>query len=69
MGFIMLLLYITIAVLFFVGMVMLIRYACAKMGLEPIVQTIAMIVVSMLFLVFLIYAFQNGVIQLPRGHL
>lgn len=69
MGFIMLLLYITIAVLFFVGMVMLIRYACSKMGLEPIVQTIAMIVVAMLFLVFMIYAFQSGMVQLPRGNL
>lgn len=67
MGFVLLLLYITIAVLFFVGLVMLIRYACSKMGLEPIVQTIAMIVVAMLFLVFIVYAFQSGMLRIPRG--
>lgn len=60
MVFVYLLVYVALAVLCLVGLVLIIRYGCAKMGFEPIVQTISIIIVAMLFLLFLIWAFQGG---------
>lgn len=64
MNIIILLIYVAIIVLGFVGIVMLLRWAVAQLGLPEPVMTVLMIVVAIMFLLMILGAF-TGHVALP----